>query len=179
MIDGLMMGLDKIKLGWYKFKEATGIGDSKENQAAISQISADIEARKKAISEAGTKVKEDLLNAKKSLSGIEMHWGDPKEKVDATTGAATTTQDALIQSANGGGTAGGSTGMAPLGVEATKGTSAVATGGTRSTNISINLKDLVGTINFQGTLQEKKEEMERTLAEAMLRVLNMAQSSVS
>ena len=43
LINGIMMGLDIIKLGWYKFKEACGIGDTAENQAAIAQINADVE----------------------------------------------------------------------------------------------------------------------------------------
>ncbi|MCM1035535.1 MAG: tape measure protein [Paludibacter sp.] len=66
-----------------------------------------------------------------------------------------------------------------IGTQTTKSTEAVATGGTRSTHVTINLKDLVGSMHFNGTLTEKKEEMERTMAEVMFRVLNMAQSSIS
>lgn len=46
-----MIGLDNIKLGWYKFKVAVGLGDSSENQAAIAKIDQGIESRKKAIAE--------------------------------------------------------------------------------------------------------------------------------
>ena len=56
MINGLMIGLDKIKLGWYKFKEAVGLGDSAENQAAIARINADIENRQQAIIEGAKRV---------------------------------------------------------------------------------------------------------------------------
>lgn len=49
MIQGLMIGIDKIKLGWYKFKEAVGIGDSSENQKFIADISSGIDKRKEAI----------------------------------------------------------------------------------------------------------------------------------
>ena len=49
-INGFLIGLDKIRLGWYKFKEAVGIGDSEENQNAINAINESIEARKKGIS---------------------------------------------------------------------------------------------------------------------------------
>ena len=48
-INGLMIGLNKIKEGWYKFKNAVGIGDKGENNSALAQIKADTEARKKAI----------------------------------------------------------------------------------------------------------------------------------
>ena len=49
MIQGLMIGIDKIKLGWYKFKKSVGIGDSSENAKIIADISAGIEKRKLAI----------------------------------------------------------------------------------------------------------------------------------
>ena len=49
VVQGLMIGLDKIKLGWYQFKEAVGIGNSSENQKIIADISAGIDARKEAI----------------------------------------------------------------------------------------------------------------------------------
>lgn len=48
-INGLMIGLNKIKEGWYKFKNAVGIGNEGENNSALAQIKADTEARKKAI----------------------------------------------------------------------------------------------------------------------------------
>ena len=50
-----MIAIDKIKLGWYKFKEAVGIGDSKENQKMISQINNDVENRKEALVGRGKK----------------------------------------------------------------------------------------------------------------------------
>ncbi len=49
VVNGIMMGINMIKLGWYNFKEAMGIGDSSENQAMIEQINQDTEARKKSI----------------------------------------------------------------------------------------------------------------------------------
>lgn len=48
-VDSIMIGLNYIKLGWYKFKEAVGLGDSSDNQSAIAEINANIEARKQAI----------------------------------------------------------------------------------------------------------------------------------
>lgn len=49
LVQGLMIGIDKIKLGWYKFKEAVGMGDSSENQQFIADINKGIDARKEAI----------------------------------------------------------------------------------------------------------------------------------
>ena len=174
LVNGIMIGLDKIKLGWYKFKEACGIGDSAENQAAIAAINGDIEKRQQAIVDGAKKVAENAVKAKDSLAGIEMGWkGKEKtEKAQASTGMNSRLQESLGSrtSAQGGAQATGNTSRA---------TEAVATGGTRSTNITINLKDLVGQISFNGSLTDKREEMERTLAESMFRVLAMAQSSVA
>ena len=183
MLNGLLMGLDKIKLGWYKFKEATGLGDSSENQKMIAQINEDIENRKKAITDAGQKVRNELLQAKGSLQSIEMgvKKSAPKgaEKTGAATKAAMGTQAAIVSGVNSnGGSMSNADNKSGAGASTAQSAEAVATGGKRSTNISISLKDLVGTINFNGSLQEKKEDVERQLAELMLRVLNMAQSSV-
>ncbi len=181
LVNGIMMGLDTIKLGWYKFKEACGIGDSSENQAAIAAINGDIEARQQAIVDGAKKVVENANKAKESLAGIEMGWkgSDETEQAQESIGINSQLQQAVgggaMAAADGG--AGGSD--AAGGKSTSRATEAVATGGQRSTNITINLKDLVGQIAFNGSLSEKREEMERTLAESMFRVLAMAQSSVS
>ena len=53
------------------------------------------------------------------------------------------------------------------------------TGGSRSTSVTINLKSLVEKMVFEGGLGESRSEMERQVSEVLLRVLNMAQASVS
>ncbi len=58
-------------------------------------------------------------------------------------------------------------------------TDAIVTGGSRSTNVTINFKNLIENIAFNGTTKENMQEIERNLAEGMFRVLNIAQSSVS
>ncbi|MDO5106218.1 phage tail tape measure protein [Capnocytophaga sp.] len=82
LINGLMIGLNKIQEGWYKFKNATGLGDEDENNKMLAQIQADTEARKKAIvdgyKEAGEKAlqaKDEFVKAAGSLS-----WKKDEEK---------------------------------------------------------------------------------------------------
>lgn len=75
-----MLGLDKIKLGWYKFKEAVGLGDSAENQAMIARINTDVENRKQAIIDGANRVKELARKTADSLSW-ELSW-----KKDEATG---------------------------------------------------------------------------------------------
>lgn len=94
MINGLMIGLDKIKLGWYKFKEAVGLGDSAENQAAIARINADIENRQQAIIEGAKRVADHAAKARASLDGIRLRWdserslGDVAAKLKTSLGIA-------------------------------------------------------------------------------------------
>lgn len=66
------------------------------------------------------------------------------------------------------------------GVSGTKGsaTTAVATGGTRNTEIRINIGDMIKQVVFNGTTSENKQEIERNFAECLYRVLGMAQASV-
>ncbi len=163
LVNGFMMGIDKIKLGWYKFKEAMGLGDSQENQAAISQIEADVEARKQAITDSANKVKENAKKAVESLKGIKMGWKDGDK-----TGAANSTNSSLIAAVN----ASGSQGTLD-GATAQK-TEAVATGGTRSTTVNITLGNMIETVNFNGSASENQTEIERTFAESLSRVLGMA-----
>lgn len=70
---------------------------------------------------------------------------------------------------SGGATANGTTGNA---------TTAVATGGTRNTEIHINIGDMIKQVVFNGTTRENQQEIERTFAECLNRVLGMAQVSI-
>ena len=72
-IEGFMIGLDYIRIGWYKFKDALGIGNTNENQAEIAKIHADIEARKTALAEGAKKTAELTGKAKDSLKW-ELSW---------------------------------------------------------------------------------------------------------
>jgi tape measure domain-containing protein len=172
LVNGIMIGLDKIKLGWYKFKEACGIGNSKENQAAIAQINADVEKRQKAIVDGAKSVKENLLKAEESLTGgiKGLSWKSDKEKKENPLGI----NDNLINAVNGGS---GETGSGKT-TEAGKSTEAIATGGTRNTEVHITIGDMIRQVTFNGTTAENKQEIERNFAECLYRVLGMAQVSV-
>lgn len=72
LVQGIMIGIDKIKLGWYEFKEAMGMGDSAENLKMINQINADVETRKKSISDGFDKSDNAYQNAKKEFGQISI-----------------------------------------------------------------------------------------------------------
>jgi hypothetical protein len=74
MVNGIMIAIDKIKTGWYKFKSAVGIGKDSENRAMIAEINADVERRKQVIAEGAKKVAEYSAAAAKSLTKASLSW---------------------------------------------------------------------------------------------------------
>ena len=63
---------------------------------------------------------------------------------------------------------------ATLASSAAKGTEAVATGGTRNTQITITLGNLVGEIAFNGGFSDNREQVESNITDSLLRVLYSA-----
>lgn len=178
LVNGIMIGLDKIKLGWYKFKEACGIGDSAENQAAIAKINADVEARQQAIVEGAKKVADNARKAKESLAGISMSWNSDKSVSDVVGGLkkkfgiGTPSVPGMIPAANTNGNADAGNGSAGSGAA-----SAIATGGSRSTSVTISLKSLVENLVFEGGYEQSRDAMQKDLESALIRVLQMAKSA--
>ena len=98
---------------------------------------------------------------------------EPKAKIEQTMG----TNAKLEQAVNGSGRglrAGSDAGAMPA---AQRSTEAVATGGQRNTSINISLKSLVESMTFEGTAAQNAEQVERDMAQTLLRVLNMAASA--
>ena len=178
MINGLMIGLDKIKLGWYKFKEAVGLGDSAENQAAIARINADIENRQQAIIEGAKRVADHAAKARASLDGIRLRWdserslGDVAAKLKTSLGIASPSlpgmggELAANTPGSGNGTSGSTAGAGAV--------SAIATGGKRSTTINISLGALVDKLVFEGGYEGSRDDMQRDLENRLIQVLQMA-----
>lgn len=81
MINGIMIGLDYVKLGWYKFKEAIGLGDSDSNQQMIAQISGDIDRRKQEIVDGAENIRQLSQQAKDALTW-ELGWKKDEDKAD-------------------------------------------------------------------------------------------------
>lgn len=173
MVEGIMIGIDKIKLGWYKFKEAVGLGDSSVNQQMILDLNESVEKRKKAIEEAHGKVVQsaaeavsEFISAGNSLSWNDKTIGDLKDGLMAKFGIAA---PGGVPGAEGGGGGGGGGGDASK--DAKKTNETIATGGTKHNYITINLKDLVGVLNIEGkSFRETTAQMQDQVLDALLRV---------
>lgn len=175
-INGLMIGLNKIKEGWYSFKNAVGMGDEGENNAMLSKIQADTEARKKVIINGAKEVAnltkqagQEFVTAGKSLSWKK---SDKKEKKDnpITSGIAAPTG---IPGSELAGTLKGSsdTSKGKKTKEAGKKTNeAIATGGTKHNYITISIKELIGIQRYEGSKNTATEKMGQEILDELLRV---------
>ncbi|MCD7937088.1 MAG: hypothetical protein LUG98_09540 [Tannerellaceae bacterium] len=192
VINALMIGLNYIKKGWYQFREACGIGDSSENQAALREINADIEARQQAIVNGAREIMEHARAAKDSLSGINMSWkkdetGETEESRETVQETVNKTQEIVDTVTHSGtkttttGTSGdsgsnlsGSNQQNIGGSIAENTVSSISNTGSQSRSIVINLGSMVENIIFNGGFDTNREEVEKDLEESLLNVLQMA-----
>lgn len=177
MITALMVGLDKIKIGWYKFKNAVGLGDKEENDKAIDAINAGIEARQKAIIDGAESAVANLKKAKSALAGIDLKWDSNKslsgfmsgmkEKLGISSPSIPGLHDATAE-------VNATDGSSSAAIEAS---SAITTGGKRVQNTTINVDKLVERIIFDGSFDENSTDLEDKITNALIRVLMMAKTA--
>lgn len=187
-IQAIMIGLNKIKEGWYYFKETIGLGDSSENQKFIEQIQKDTEARKKSIIDGQKKTAdllkqsgEEFIKAGKSLKLNDTSFSDVlggmKKKMgisEAGTSGATNINDEL-----GGNT--GKIGNTGRGRNIGKNTAnSISTGGTKTTNITVNIGEMGNDMKiYVSSVKEGATNMRDMILDELTRVLAMAQVQVS
>lgn len=183
LIQTLMIGINKIKEGWYQFKEAIGIGDSSANQKMLTQIQADTEARKKSIVDGYKKTAEYAKQAGQEFRAAtgSLKWnntsfsdvtGGLKKKlgISSPTVPGTDTPLGTDDDLTGGGKGNGA------GKETAN---SIATGGSKTTHITINLGKLVETISInKNGFRESAENMRDIVLDEMTRVLTMAQGQI-
>lgn len=182
MINGIMIGLNKIKEGWYRFKNAVGLGDEKENNKMIAQINGDTNRRMKEIVDGAKKVKDlenqSLAEFGSAIGSLKIKKG--KDKVDEATvptagaspeGIVPPKTPGIIPADNG---TGDGTGDTKKG-QGSKSNESIATGGQRNTVINITMKNMVEAMNITGRdFKESANNMSTELQDQMARVLAMA-----
>jgi hypothetical protein len=128
LVDGLMAGLDLIKMGWYEFCNAVGIGGKKKNDAALDAIAADVDKQKKKVIDGTNEVRDLAMAAAMELGAIRLTIGGEKEEEKS---------DDLGVNAKG---AKNKKATAALG---TATNNAIASGGQKNTTINVTIGNLV------------------------------------
>ncbi len=148
LINGLLIGINKIKEGWYKFREAVGIGDSSENQKMLAQISADTEKRKQSIIDGAKKTVDyakqagsEFSKAANSLKWEGVSFSSVANKIKGKLGiSAPTTPGTEDATGTGGGTGGYF--ASEMGDAGKDTANSIATGGSKTTHITVNIGEM-------------------------------------
>lgn len=184
LTNGIMIGLNKIMTGWYKFKNAVGLGDSDENTKMLAKIQADTEARKKAISEGYKKAAETSAQATAEflMAGKSLKWntnrslGDMvsamKKKLGVATPEALAGSGANAGVLRTGGTSGGTTdGNGGNSIKDVAQT--IAGGGAKQTHLNITIQKLQDdTKIFVSDTAQGLEDLGDKVQEILLRAVN-------
>ncbi|OBX20959.1 MULTISPECIES: phage tail tape measure protein [Bizionia] len=177
VVNGLMIGLNFIKKGWYEFKEAVGLGDSTENQRMISQINADTESRKQAIIDQAKEVKQTAFDAAMEFgkAANSIKWKTEVEEGEASgVGISDPTAPGAI---SGNGSGSGNTAGSGAGAKTNK---AIATGGTKHNYITISLESLIGALTIKGNdFKDSAKQLETQSVDALVRTLALATTAGS
>lgn len=174
-VNGIMIGLEMIQRGWYRFKESVGMGESDQNQKMIQQISDSIEQRKKLIADgykaAGQKAKQavesfgitiDTEAIKKDWQSLKDRFSGLGEKTETAPGSILGNDDE-----NGDPTAD------PAGGTSTGGAQTIVSGGTRRTEINITIQKLQDdTKIFVNNTEEGLSSLGEKTQEILLRAIN-------
>lgn len=140
MTNGLMIGLDKIKEAWYKFRKAVGIGDESENDTALAKIAQDVKARQEKIAAGSKLIRDELKAARDSWKGVDLKWDkkvtakDAVAKIKADLGI--TDQSAVTNIVND-----QSSGDTELNNELSDASTKISSGGKNIKNINITIND--------------------------------------
>ncbi len=170
LVNGIMIGINKIMVGWYKFKNAVGIGDKNANNAIIQKISNDTEQRKKQISKSWSKVKENALKAKEEFvkAGQSLKWRSDK----SLSGVKKTLMGKLGLStpSNKGVTGNKNNRLNELGKKTSEN---IITGGRRATHINVSIGNLgTDTKVYVSSVKEGIDDLGRRVQEELLRAVN-------
>lgn len=179
LVNGIMIGINKIKLGWYKFKEAVGMGDSNKNQAMIKRIQENTEQRKKEIIEkqkqaiqTGIDAIEEFAKAGKSLKWDKTKtFSGAKDKVMKKIGIEQPAVPGIDPTKTD-----NSTTTSKNNKEGNKTNRAIATGGTKHNYITLNInKEMIGNILIKGKdFKESAKQMQEYLKDSLLRTMALA-----
>lgn len=168
-------GFETIQKGWYKLQS---LWDKDGAQKGLNKIQSDRDSRAAEIAKAQGKI--DELAARRKQIDIWQVKSNGKSLSDVTRGLKKSlgieapAVPGMSPVAGGGGSGIEESGTGMAGSSTAE---SIATGGSRSSSITINLKSLVEKIVFEGGYEGSRDNMEKDLESALIRVLQMANSA--
>ncbi|WP_285470040.1 tape measure protein [Weeksella virosa] len=190
-VGGIMIGINKIQIAWFKFKNAIGLGDSSQNDSIIASLNSSVDSQKEKIKSSWKDVKDNAVASGKAFRDAagSLTWSKDKSITDVFRA----TKEKLMPSsgiADAKGGVGTMSGLGGNGVEtslggagkqgASKTNQATTTGGSKSNYITINLDALIKglTINSENS-DDSSNQLQNKTTDALLRVLAMATTAGS
>ena len=171
--NSFMIGLNKIKEGWYTFKNAVGMGEESENNALLEKINQDTENRKKTIENAQKNFDEKAGAFKKGIKNPldELKWNEKSSLSSTVNNLKNTIMPEY--------SAVGGLGKDDKKKEKKKGrkkkeaSDGIISGGSKQTNITINI-DKVGTDTkiYVSSKEEGLSSFGERVREELLRAIN-------
>ena len=175
MTNGLMIGLDKIKEAWYKFRIAVGIGDQGENKTELAKIAADVKARQNKIAAGSEKIGEELKAAADSWKGVHLEWdakATPKKAVDKIKAQLGITDASAVTN-----NIDNSTETTDLNNDLSDASTKISSGGKNIKNINITIND--GLVHGVQNYFNSSDEDPDTASDFMWRLANALQLVVN
>lgn len=180
MIQTFMLGIDRVRLGWYEFREAVGLGDNSANQDAINSIKDQIEQRKQSIVDGYKKAAELAKQSVGEFSKVSIDFDkegfqkDFKKLKDGFKGLGENNtnsnayNDYLAKTRKGLPQANGETDT-----KDSKAGQSIISGGTRRTNINITIQKLQDdTKIFVSSQEQGLSDLGEKVQEILLRAVN-------
>ncbi len=170
MEDMFMKGLENVQKGWYKVK---GLWNKKESQEGLAELTRQRNERAAEIAAANGKL-EGLQQKMSGTKVWEVTWNKDRKLSDLISGMKETL--GITPPEIPGMTGTGTTSSVITG-DIKNGTESIATGGTRSTNITIDIGKLLETVNiYAQEFSDGMNDLEDKVIEAVTRALVTAQS---
>ena len=178
--DTFMSGLETIEKGWYKLQS---LWNEDSANAGLAKLESQRNERAKEIANVKGKI-DDLNKEIDNLDIWQVKMNDTSFS-DITNGIKNKlgiSAPGIPGTDNGTGGSGGQNGGGSGGAGSSVGkdtANSIATGGSKTTHITINLGELVGTINIsKNGFRESAENMRDMVLDEMTRVLSMAQGQI-
>lgn len=172
VINGFMIGIDKIQIAWYKFKNAVGLGDKNTNTVEIAKLNQDVEARKESIKAGYKKAGAMAVGA---ATEFKAAYDSVTWKKESKTATKDGISEAGIPGTNFG--KGGDNVSGPEGSKVQKSNEAVASGGTKHNYFNITIHEVNGLKDVVISAKDAAVKAGDQVADELLRVIAMASTA--